>query len=271
MTKRPDLASIATLVADVQVQVEQMMQLGERPDPIDVELLEATTQFLAANVSVYRQCVLSEQAAAVVTEAVEAEAEAPEVLEEADAGMNIVAEDQEIELPEEEEEEESPQEVIMNIEPKSTYFEPEMSEASESHQEEWAAAEEEPDDVEEEAAEPEFETRPMSINEILANQMKEGAYTRPSDGRSVSPQQGSYAITNLKSSISLNDKLLFIKDLFNGYSLAYSEAIDLLERYDTFEEADHFLQTNYAVKNQWDKRPDTVNKLYSILHRRFDA
>ena len=76
---------------------------------------------------------------------------------------------------------------------------------------------------------------------------------------------------DLKSSISLNDKLLFIRDLFNGYSLAYSEAIELLNRYVTFAEADAFLQTNYALKNNWAEKPQTVEKLYAILRKKFMA
>ncbi|TZF85993.1 hypothetical protein FW774_02725 (plasmid) [Pedobacter sp. BS3] len=76
-------------------------------------------------------------------------------------------------------------------------------------------------------------------------------------------------VTDLKSIISLNDKLMFVKDLFNGYSLAYSEAIELVNRFDTFEAADNFLQTNYAAKNNWAEKQATVDKLYELLNRRF--
>ena len=76
-------------------------------------------------------------------------------------------------------------------------------------------------------------------------------------------------VSDIKSAISLNDKLLFIKDLFNGYSLAYSEAIELLNRYDDFSAADSFLKTNYAAKNNWADKPETVDKLYAVLRKRF--
>ena len=77
------------------------------------------------------------------------------------------------------------------------------------------------------------------------------------------------SISDLKAIISLNDKLLFIKDLFNGYSLAYSEAIELVNRYDSFEAADNFLKHNYAIKNKWESKPETVEKFYELLSRRF--
>ena len=106
--------------------------------------------------------------------------------------------------------------------------------------------------------------RPLSINEIMSAQRKAGS--NPVLGM----QRGDGAkITDLKSAISLNDKLLFIKDLFNGYSLAYSEAIELLNRYDDFASAETFLQTNYAQKNNWAEKPATVDKLYAVMRKRF--
>lgn len=79
------------------------------------------------------------------------------------------------------------------------------------------------------------------------------------------PQQ----IKDLKSAISLNDKLLFIKELFNGYSLAYSEAIEILNRFETFDAADAFLKTNYAEKNNWIAKEPIVDKLYELLRSRY--
>ncbi len=76
-------------------------------------------------------------------------------------------------------------------------------------------------------------------------------------------------ISDLKTAINLNDKLLFIKDLFNGYSLAYSEAIDILNRFESFSVAETFLKTNYATKNNWAGKPSTVEKFYEILNRRY--
>ncbi|MFB5944862.1 hypothetical protein [Albibacterium profundi] len=118
--------------------------------------------------------------------------------------------------------------------------------------------------------------RPMSLNERLFAQRKN---TLSEDKPSTPLAQGlntpktpipkQQRIRDIKSSINLNDKLLFIKDLFNGYSLAYSEAIELLNRFETMEDADHFLQSNYAAKNNWGTKQATVDKLYAILRKRY--
>lgn len=74
---------------------------------------------------------------------------------------------------------------------------------------------------------------------------------------------------DLKSMISLNDKLMFVRDLFSGYSLAYSEAIDLVNRCSSFEEAETFLKNTYAGKNRWAEKQATVDQFFEILNRRF--
>jgi hypothetical protein len=80
---------------------------------------------------------------------------------------------------------------------------------------------------------------------------------------------GKPVITDLKSAINLNEKLIFTKDLFDGYSLAYAEAIDLLNKMPDFQAADKFLQANYAAKHQWASKPGTVEQFYELLHQRF--
>lgn len=76
-------------------------------------------------------------------------------------------------------------------------------------------------------------------------------------------------ISDIKLAITLNDKLLYVKDLFNGYNLAYSEAVEILNRFNTFEEAMRFLNTNYVSKNNWASKPTTTNKFYALLKRRY--
>lgn len=109
-------------------------------------------------------------------------------------------------------------------------------------------------------------SRPLTLNEIISQQKQAGVKNRVYQ---VNPSGKSDKLVDIKTGISLNDKLLFIKDLFNGYSLAYSEAVELLNRFSSYAEADAFLQTNYAVKNRWADKPHTVEKLYEVLRRRY--
>ncbi|MFI5450681.1 hypothetical protein ACHMWN_00855 [Pedobacter sp. UC225_61] len=97
-----------------------------------------------------------------------------------------------------------------------------------------------------------------TLNDLLAN--------RSATNLNASSTAG---ISDLKQAINLNDKLLYIKDLFNGYNLAYAEAIDLANKLPNFEAADNFFKKNYAVKNNWAEKQTTVDKFYELLNQRF--
>ncbi|MFD1165650.1 hypothetical protein ACFQ2C_08550 [Sphingobacterium daejeonense] len=112
-------------------------------------------------------------------------------------------------------------------------------------------------------------SRPLTLNELIQQQKKAGMTNANQFNTSQPQDRSGERIGDLKIAVSLNDKLLFIKDLFNGYSLAYSEAIELLNRFDNFGEADAFLQSNYALKNNWASKPQTVDKLYAILRKKY--
>jgi hypothetical protein len=102
----------------------------------------------------------------------------------------------------------------------------------------------------------------LTINQKISSQLKEKPIAR-------AEQSNAAAISDIKQAINLNDKMLYVKDLFNGYSLAYSEAIEILNRFSTFDEATRFLNANYALKNHWESKPQTTEKFYALLKRRY--
>lgn len=104
------------------------------------------------------------------------------------------------------------------------------------------------------------ENKKQTLNEFLSNQ---------NNAQNIASRLSNLATNDLKSAISLNDKMIFIKELFQGYNLAYSEAIEILNRFDAFESADNFLQKNYAVKNKWVDKQDVVDRFYEILNRKY--
>jgi hypothetical protein len=109
--------------------------------------------------------------------------------------------------------------------------------------------------------EPAKEEKVLTLNQKMSAQLKGNTGTRTEPAEAP--------IKDIKAAISLNDKLLFVKDLFNGYSLAYSEAIEIVNRFTSFEEADRFLKTNYVTKNNWEGKKATSDKFYALLKRRY--
>lgn len=111
--------------------------------------------------------------------------------------------------------------------------------------------------------EPESVQARPTLNDLLAG--------KSNFSTSVNEENNKTSITDLKQAINLNEKLLYIKDLFNGYNLAYAEAIELVNKMPDFKTADNFLRNNYAVKNNWAAKQSTVDKFYNLLNQRFEA
>ncbi|MFC5282690.1 hypothetical protein [Pedobacter alpinus] len=106
------------------------------------------------------------------------------------------------------------------------------------------------------------EIKRLTLNEMLSSKLNK-------TGLGAKNTQSTKKVDDLKAAISINDKMVFIKELFNGYNLAYSEAIEILNRFDNQEAADNFLQKNYAVKNDWESKQSTVNRFYEYLGKKF--
>lgn len=110
------------------------------------------------------------------------------------------------------------------------------------------------------AIEPEKPIAKPTLNDILSGN---------TSARNINSESSRVQIKDLKQAISLNDKMRYIKDLFNGYNLAYAEAIDLVNKMPDFKSADEFLQSSYAAKNNWASKQETVDQFYELLNQRF--
>ncbi len=77
-----------------------------------------------------------------------------------------------------------------------------------------------------------------------------------------------YQLTPLKdifSAISLNDRFLFIKGLFNSETVVYQNTIETLNSSGSFNEAVQYLDNQF----KWDFNEPMVQKLLDLIHRRY--
>lgn len=77
-------------------------------------------------------------------------------------------------------------------------------------------------------------------------------------------------IDNLRAAIPLNQKFLFINQLFKGNSMAFNEVIDRVELCNSYDEARTLVKNEYAVQFDWDLDDDVVAKFFDIIKRRFE-
>lgn len=302
MNKKEIFKKVAGIIAELNEQYEYLSQDPENLNELELELFAANADFLSDHITILQKLNHNSKSHSPEPEpAVAAEILKPEpFVREKPAENPIIEEENEVTIPEwkfeikdeavqsfdyeekaahdlfdrpltEEEIEVIDQKTQLKVQPEND-SEMKIEESSDSEKVEEALPQAdlnpvfgvfEEDNIQESAninKESDAEEQPLTINEILASQASQ---------RTVSSQFAKRQVKDLKSLINLNDKLVFVRDLFNGYSLAYSEAIEILNRFESFESADNFLKQNYSSKNNWAEKQNVADKFYGILNQRF--
>jgi hypothetical protein len=85
---------------------------------------------------------------------------------------------------------------------------------------------------------------------------------------SLGAQMQNNKISDLKKSIGINERFLFVSDLFGGSMEDYNNAIENLNSMGTRQQA-HSVINNLSNKYDWDGRPDAFNHFLQYIERRF--
>jgi hypothetical protein len=80
----------------------------------------------------------------------------------------------------------------------------------------------------------------------------------------LSSRLQSKPIKNIPAAIGINDKFLFIKELFKGDAETYAETIKILELAPSFNDAFNYLDARFG----WDPDDTVVQKLLDLVRRR---
>lgn len=78
-----------------------------------------------------------------------------------------------------------------------------------------------------------------------------------------------HKIDSLKKHISLNQKFMFINELFSGHQEEYNQALEKLEQCTQYEEAKAILRRDYKSKYNWNMEGDEVLEFMEILAKKF--
>ena len=75
-------------------------------------------------------------------------------------------------------------------------------------------------------------------------------------------------VADIRSAITLNDKLFFIKELFNNDEEQYRLSIERLNEMGTLDEAVDYIRCAFS---EWDEESNGVYRFLMVLRRRYDA
>ena len=99
-----------------------------------------------------------------------------------------------------------------------------------------------------------------SLNEKLKQSKKE-----LSDALKDTP------IKDLKKAIGINDRFLYIKELFNGDEAMYERSIKTINGFSIYPEAEYWIRRELKTKLGWEENNETVKQFDQLVKRRFSV
>lgn len=79
----------------------------------------------------------------------------------------------------------------------------------------------------------------------------------------------STSIKDLKKAIGINDRFVFINELFRGDEVMYERSIKTINNFSIYAEAQYWMERELKTKLGWDGSRSTVQEFYALVKRRF--
>lgn len=76
-------------------------------------------------------------------------------------------------------------------------------------------------------------------------------------------------IKDLRKGIGINDRFVFVKELFRGDDAAYERSIKTINNFGIYSEAEYWMSRELKLKLGWDEDNATVQHFYQLVRRRF--
>jgi hypothetical protein len=100
--------------------------------------------------------------------------------------------------------------------------------------------------------------REYSLNDKLKENVKEVAHLLTDA-----------PVRDLRRAIGINDRFVFINELFRGDEVMYERSIKTINSFRIFPEAEYWIERELKVKLGWDETKETTRHFYQLVKRRF--
>ncbi len=94
-------------------------------------------------------------------------------------------------------------------------------------------------------------------------------YLNKASGTSLADIHLKKKISNLKSHISVNQRYMFVRELFDNNNEDYSRALTELEQHQTYVEAFNYLRNEFAQKYRWRMDSEEVVEFLEVISKRY--
>jgi len=78
-------------------------------------------------------------------------------------------------------------------------------------------------------------------------------------------------VRDLKKAIGVNDRFLFIKELFRGDEVMYERSVKTINGFSIFPEAEYWIKRELKLKLGWNDHNEVVKQFDQLVRRRFSS
>lgn len=78
-------------------------------------------------------------------------------------------------------------------------------------------------------------------------------------------------VRDLKKAIGINDRFVFVNELFRGDEVMYERSIKTINSFHVLQEAEFWMERELKLKLGWDDSKDVVRHFIQLVRRRFSA
>ena len=113
--------------------------------------------------------------------------------------------------------------------------------------------------------------RGKEINETVSGEISSINDSLKGKKTEVSEQLTSMPVKDLRKAIGINDRFLYINDLFRGDEAMYERSIKTINGFSIWPEAEYWIKRELKTKLGWTDDNETVKQFDQLVKRRFSS
>jgi len=111
--------------------------------------------------------------------------------------------------------------------------------------------------------------QPRELNDVIGNNGSSLNDKLRSDRLELKSALNDTPVRDLKKAIGVNDRFVFISQLFRGDEVMYERSLKTINGFRILPEAEYWMERELKVKLGWDETREIVKHFYQLVKRRF--
>jgi len=111
--------------------------------------------------------------------------------------------------------------------------------------------------------------QPKDLNDVIGNNSESLNDRLKSDVIELASTFKTEPVKDLKKAIGINDRYVFISELFRGDEAMYERCIKTINNFRILPEAEYWMERELKLKLGWDESRESAKHFYQLVKRRF--